>query len=176
MSTTTSPEKGQKKGLRAMNTPPIVSPQEWEAAREQLLVKEKELTRARDALAAERRRMPWPRRVAGKVLSFATRWASGLSVDDCQCGFTGLGRRGASLLPLDEVWPGFGYPNDLLMLAAHHGLRVMDVTVRPIYADEQSGVRPWHALRILRLLARRAFKAPPPLLANARHERAGRSI
>ncbi len=41
-----------------MNLPPIVSPQEWEAAREQLLVKEKELSRARDALAAERRRMP----------------------------------------------------------------------------------------------------------------------
>ena len=36
-----------------------MSPQEWEAAREQLLVKEKALTRARDALAAERRRMPW---------------------------------------------------------------------------------------------------------------------
>ena len=35
-----------------------MSPQEWEAAREELLVKEKELTRARDALAAERRRMP----------------------------------------------------------------------------------------------------------------------
>jgi predicted dithiol-disulfide oxidoreductase (DUF899 family) len=42
-----------------MKTPPIVSPQEWEAARLKLLVKEKELTRARDALAAERRRMPW---------------------------------------------------------------------------------------------------------------------
>jgi predicted dithiol-disulfide oxidoreductase (DUF899 family) len=41
------------------NHPPIVSPQEWEAARQQLLIKEKELTRARDALAAERRRMPW---------------------------------------------------------------------------------------------------------------------
>jgi predicted dithiol-disulfide oxidoreductase (DUF899 family) len=41
-----------------MNMPPIVSPEEWRAAREQLLVKEKELTRARDALAAERRRMP----------------------------------------------------------------------------------------------------------------------
>ena len=41
-----------------MNAPPIVSPQEWDAAREKLLVKEKELTRARDALAAERRRMP----------------------------------------------------------------------------------------------------------------------
>jgi predicted dithiol-disulfide oxidoreductase (DUF899 family) len=41
-----------------MNLPPIVSPKVWEAAREQLLVKEKALTRARDALAAERRRMP----------------------------------------------------------------------------------------------------------------------
>ena len=44
-----------------MNTPPIVSAQEWDAAREKLLVKEKELTHARDALAAERRRMPWLR-------------------------------------------------------------------------------------------------------------------
>ena len=41
-----------------MNMPPIVSPTEWDAARSELLVKEKELTRARDALAAERRRMP----------------------------------------------------------------------------------------------------------------------
>ena len=41
-----------------MKTPPIVPPQEWEAAREELLVREKELTRARDALAAKRRRMP----------------------------------------------------------------------------------------------------------------------
>jgi predicted dithiol-disulfide oxidoreductase (DUF899 family) len=42
-----------------MDTPPIVSRQEWDAARENMLQKEKELTRARDALAAERRRMPW---------------------------------------------------------------------------------------------------------------------
>jgi predicted dithiol-disulfide oxidoreductase (DUF899 family) len=41
-----------------MELPPVVSPQEWEDARQRLLVKEKELTRARDALAAERRRMP----------------------------------------------------------------------------------------------------------------------
>ena len=42
-----------------MKTPPIVSAQEWEAARQDMLVKEKEHTRARDALAAQRRRMPW---------------------------------------------------------------------------------------------------------------------
>ena len=37
----------------------VVSAEEWEAARQKLLVKEKELTRTRDALAAQRRRMPW---------------------------------------------------------------------------------------------------------------------
>jgi predicted dithiol-disulfide oxidoreductase (DUF899 family) len=42
-----------------MKTPPIVSAEEWQAARDKLLVKEKEVFRARDALAAERRRMPW---------------------------------------------------------------------------------------------------------------------
>ncbi len=48
----------QRESTNDMNLPPIVSPQEWKAAREELLVKEKELTHARDALAAERRRMP----------------------------------------------------------------------------------------------------------------------
>jgi len=39
--------------------PKVVSRDEWLAAREKLLAKEKQLTRERDALAAERRRMPW---------------------------------------------------------------------------------------------------------------------
>ncbi len=44
---------------KKMKTPPVVSQQEWEEARQKLLVKEKEMTRARDAMAAARRRMPW---------------------------------------------------------------------------------------------------------------------
>jgi predicted dithiol-disulfide oxidoreductase (DUF899 family) len=44
-----------------MQTPPVVTAEEWEAARQRLLVREKEVSRARDALAAERRRMPWLR-------------------------------------------------------------------------------------------------------------------
>jgi len=42
-----------------MKRPKVVSAKEWEVARQKLLVREKELTRARDALAAERRQMPW---------------------------------------------------------------------------------------------------------------------
>ena len=51
--------KEVEKKKKQMKPPRIVSPKEWEAARQQLLAKEKELTHARDTLAAERRRMPW---------------------------------------------------------------------------------------------------------------------
>src|SRR6266542_4615009 len=44
-----------------MNLPPVVSQTEWQAARDALLAKDKEATRTRDALAAERRRLPMVR-------------------------------------------------------------------------------------------------------------------
>jgi len=42
-----------------MSTPRIVSQAEWLEARKALVVKEKELTRLRDQVAAERRALPW---------------------------------------------------------------------------------------------------------------------
>jgi predicted dithiol-disulfide oxidoreductase (DUF899 family) len=51
-------KKQMNKGS-AVKMPKVVSSKAWEAARGKLLVKEKKLTRARDGLAAERRRMPW---------------------------------------------------------------------------------------------------------------------
>src|SRR5205809_4154994 len=51
-------KKEMNKG-NAVKVPKVLSSKAWEAARQKLLVKEKKLTRARDALAAERRRMPW---------------------------------------------------------------------------------------------------------------------
>jgi hypothetical protein len=44
-----------------MNLPKIVSHDEWLAARKGLLAKEKDFTRARDRLNAERRRLPMVR-------------------------------------------------------------------------------------------------------------------
>src|SRR5213594_2526577 len=44
-----------------MDLPKMVSPKEWQAALDKLRVKEKEHTRAGDALAAERRRLPMVR-------------------------------------------------------------------------------------------------------------------
>jgi predicted dithiol-disulfide oxidoreductase (DUF899 family) len=56
---TTSSENNRESELPGMRTPPVVSAEEWKAAWAELHLKEKAHSRARDALAAERRRMPW---------------------------------------------------------------------------------------------------------------------
>src|SRR5215469_15084094 len=48
-----------QQGHLGFKAPPVVSREAWNAARQEMLVKEKAAMRARDALAAERRRMPW---------------------------------------------------------------------------------------------------------------------
>jgi predicted dithiol-disulfide oxidoreductase (DUF899 family) len=53
-----------------VDDPKVVSRDEWLVARKELLAKEKELTRARDALSAQRRDLPWVR--VEKEYIFAT--------------------------------------------------------------------------------------------------------
>ena len=55
----TSIESGEEGELLGKQRPEIVSPEEWESAHKRMLEREKEVMHARDALAAERRRMPW---------------------------------------------------------------------------------------------------------------------
>lgn len=105
-------------------------------------------------------RMPRTRWLGNHALSWLTRLATGLAVRDSQCGYTALGRRAASRISLDGLWPRYGYPNDLLGHLATARLRVRDVCVRPIYADEQSGIGWRHALVVvpwvlLRVVGRR---------------------
>ena len=103
-------------------------------------------------------RMPFERRLGGRALSLLTRAATGLSIDDSQCGYTALSARAAAFLPLDELWPRYGYPNDLLGLVAAAGLSVVEVPVRPVYQGEASGVRPWHVVTIAGVVVRRWWR------------------
>lgn len=103
--------------------------------------------------------MPAARRIAGRILSVLTRWSSGLEVlSDSQCGYTAVSARALGWVELDAVWPRYGYPNDLIGRLALAGARIVDVPIRPIYANETSGVRPWHVLRILMILGATAWR------------------
>ena len=78
----------------------------------------------------------------GYMLSFLTRMASGYSdIVDSQCGYTAIHRDVLLKLPLDELYPRYGYPNDLLVHLGTIGARLRQVPVRPIYADERSDLK-----------------------------------
>jgi glycosyltransferase involved in cell wall biosynthesis len=95
-----------------------------------------------------RRRMPFERRVGSQFLSWLTRLTTGLEVQDCQCGYTAIRAEAARGLPLSDLWPRYGYPNDLLALLAAGGFSVTQAAVTPVYGLEASGLHPGHMLSI----------------------------
>ena len=99
-------------------------------------------------------RMPVGRRLGGRVFSWATSLAIGVPVHDSQCGYTALARGACARLDLDALWPRYGYPNDLLSQVALRGLRIAEVPVRAVYADEVSRLRPRHVPVVAGLVAR----------------------
>lgn len=112
--------------------------------------------------------MPWTRLVGNVVLSALTRAATGVShIGDSQCGYTVVSARALRRFDVTRLWGRYGYPNHLLGALAQAGLRVTDVTVRPVYGDEQSGVRLHDALvtvpRVLALVAWARWRAEPLL-------------
>src|SRR6267143_6983484 len=54
-----SNERAIKMSIRTVDNPKIVSREEWLVARKKLLAREKQFTRERDAVATERRQLPW---------------------------------------------------------------------------------------------------------------------
>ncbi|MFT5431494.1 MAG: glycosyltransferase involved in cell wall biosynthesis [Myxococcota bacterium] len=88
-------------------------------------------------------RMPKNRRIGNQVLTALTRVATGAAeIRDSQCGYTAITRQALEQLPLERVWPRYGYPNDILGWMTRAGLRVVDRPVTPIYGEEVSGIRP----------------------------------
>lgn len=87
--------------------------------------------------------MPLQRVLGNVVLSHLTRLASGYGrVFDSQCGYTAANRRALAIILGGEVFPRYGYPNDLLCRLGANGARVVDVPVRPVYGPQwRSGIR-----------------------------------
>ncbi|HEY8075775.1 MAG TPA: glycosyltransferase family 2 protein [Labilithrix sp.] len=105
-----------------------------------------------------RRAMGTPRWIGGRVFSRLTSLAIGHPISDSQCGFTALSRAGGAALDLEGLWHGFGYPNDVLGQLAARRLRIAEVMVRPVYAEEKSKLRMRHLPPIFYLIARAAVR------------------
>ena len=89
------------------------------------------------------RAIPRVRLFGNAVLSLLTKLTSGYwAVADSQSGYTAAGRYALERIQWDEVYPRYGRPNDVLVLANIADCRVADVPVRAIYGvGEKSSMK-----------------------------------
>jgi glycosyltransferase involved in cell wall biosynthesis len=87
--------------------------------------------------------IPKYRFFGNSILSLLTKIASGYwHVADSQTGYTAISADALRLIPIDRLYPRYGYPNHILVMLNIFNFRVTDVTVRPVYnVGEQSGIR-----------------------------------
>ena len=87
--------------------------------------------------------IPRTRYLGNAVLSLLTKIASGYwHVADSQAGYTALSLAALRRLELDQLYPRYGFPNDMLVHLNVQNARVRDVPSRPIYdVGEQSGIK-----------------------------------
>lgn len=102
--------------------------------------------------------MGLPRWLGGQVFSRLTSMAVGHPLRDTQCGYTALSRRAGLALDWDGMWPGFGYPNDLLGMVGAAGFRIAEVPVRPVYGSEGSDLKLRHLPPFFFLIGRAAVR------------------
>ncbi|PYQ51826.1 MAG: glycosyltransferase family 2 protein [Acidobacteria bacterium] len=87
--------------------------------------------------------IPRHRYLGNAVLSFLTKIASGYwHVADSQSGYTAVTSEALAVLQLHRLYPGYGFPNHLLVELNNYDFRVRDVPIRPVYnVGEVSGIR-----------------------------------
>ena len=87
--------------------------------------------------------IPRTRYLGNAILSLMTKIASGYwHVADSQTGYTAISKSMLAQLDLDRVYPGYGFPNDMLVHLNVWNARVRDFPSRPVYGvGEQSGIK-----------------------------------
>jgi glycosyltransferase involved in cell wall biosynthesis len=100
------------------------------------------------------RAMPVARVLGGLVFSWATSRAIGIPITDSQCGYAAIAGEACARLNLGALWPRYGYPNDILSQLTLLEMRIAEVPVRAVYADEVSRLKSRHVPVIAALVAR----------------------
>ena len=87
--------------------------------------------------------IPRTRYIGNAILSFLTKISSGYwHIADSQSGYTAINLESLRLLADDDLYPRYGFPNDLLVHLNVWNRRVRDYPSRPIYGvGERSGIK-----------------------------------
>lgn len=79
-------------------------------------------------------KIPKIRYFGNTSLTLMTKIASGYwHVTDSQTGYTALNKKALKLLPLEDIFPRYGMPNDFLVTLNIYDMRVVDIPINPLY-------------------------------------------
>jgi glycosyltransferase involved in cell wall biosynthesis len=79
-------------------------------------------------------KIPKVRYFGNAVLTMMTKAASGYwHVTDSQTGYTALNKKALKVLPIHDIYPRYGMPNDFLVTLNIYNMRVMDIPINPLY-------------------------------------------
>jgi glycosyltransferase involved in cell wall biosynthesis len=98
--------------------------------------------------------MPHYRYLGNSALSLITKIAAGYwHVVDTQTGYTVANLKALETIKLDDLYPRYGFPNDMLVHLNVFDFRVRDVPIKPVYGvGERSGIKLWKVIPTLSLL------------------------
>ena len=87
-------------------------------------------------------KMPRIRRIGNSILTLLTKIASGYwGIIDPQNGYTAISKKALEEMNLDNVYDGYGCPNDILIELNIQEMKVKNVQMPPVYGEEKSGIK-----------------------------------
>ncbi|HUS91538.1 MAG TPA: glycosyltransferase family 2 protein [Phycisphaerae bacterium] len=103
--------------------------------------------------------IPRHRFLGNAFLSMLTKIASGYwHVADSQTGYTAISLQALRTIDLENIYPRYGYPNDMLVRLNIFDFRVADVAIRPVYnVGEQSKMKLWKVVPTMTWMIFRRF-------------------
>ena len=105
--------------------------------------------------------MPGKRFFGNSMLSLLTKFSSGYwKIFDTQDGYTAITKKAIDMVDWSQVWGGYGYPSDFLIVFNIYNLRVKDVPRKAIYleGERQSQIKIFkYITKMLPLYCKRFF-------------------
>jgi len=103
--------------------------------------------------------IPKVRYLGNSVLSLLTKIASGYwHVADSQTGYTAASLKVLETIQLENIYNGYGMPNDILVRLNVYNFRVKDVPIKPVYnVGEKSGIKLYRVIFTIPFLLLRLF-------------------
>ena len=119
-----------------------MDPNELSKLLDPIVEEKKDYTKGNRLEHPDKLKMPRIRRLGNSILTLLTKIASGFwGIIDPQNGYTAISKRALEEMELDNIYDGYGCPNDILIELNIMNMRVKDIEMPPLYGEEKSGVK-----------------------------------